>query len=151
MSTSHRADRTRRMLCEGLLKEVGKRDQFRYCDYCVKGLAACKYLKSCGCKLPIITALGAYVVCFQSNSIFPSWTSLVRTPASRSGLLLNVPAQRFGPVNVLGCYETANHRRRKRQRHSPRGLVAPFGPYLDLTRRTGGDRTGTVRNVKSMI
>lgn len=47
----------------------------------VKGLAARKYLKSCGCKLPVITALGAYVVCCQSNSIFPSWTSWVRAPS----------------------------------------------------------------------
>jgi hypothetical protein len=42
MTTSHRADCTRRMLCEGLLKKIEERDQFRYCDYCVKGLATCK-------------------------------------------------------------------------------------------------------------
>ena len=81
MPTSHRADSIRRTSCEGLLKQVGKLDQFRYCDYCVKELAVCKCLKSRGCKLPVITALGTYVVCFHSNGIFPSWTSRVRAPS----------------------------------------------------------------------
>ena len=34
MTTSHGAGGTGRTLCEGLLKEPWKRDQFPYCDYC---------------------------------------------------------------------------------------------------------------------
>ena len=71
-----------------------KQLRFRYCDYCVKEPDVGKYLKLCGRKLPVIIALGAYVLCLQRKSIFPSWTSWVRVPS---------PAP--FPFNQLRCSE----------------------------------------------
>jgi len=50
-----------------------------------------------------------YVLYFLVLSCFPIWTSLVCIPAPLGLRLERAPAQRFGPIDVPGCYETANH------------------------------------------